>query len=68
MSDQNYHERVSELMCSSCALQVVIEKMWDEEKTGYAFMLEKIKESMDGSAAAFDDLIYSQKKESPAKH
>ncbi|WP_319764546.1 hypothetical protein [Maridesulfovibrio sp.] len=68
MSDQNYQKRVSDLMCSSCALKVVIEKLWDEEKSGEAYILERIKKSIDRSAEDFDDLIYSQNKESPAKH
>ncbi len=63
MPETNYTAHVSEMFSAASAMDIVIDKLWDEEKAGEAFLLEQIRDVMSKGASAMDELIYSCKKQ-----
>ena len=54
---------VSNVQCAASAIGLIVEKLWDDEKTPEAFLLERVKEVLVHEAGVVDSYIYSQKKE-----
>lgn len=63
MPNTNYAARVSDLYCSIGALNIVIKELEDSESTGAVYILEKIRETINTGAVAFDELIYARGKQ-----
>lgn len=63
MPETNYTAHVTDMFCARDALTIVIERLWDDEKSGEAFLLERVREVMGKGASAMDELIYSCNKQ-----
>ncbi len=57
MSSAEYATHVSEMICAANAMDVVIEKLWDKDMSGEAFLLEKIRDTVNTGATAIDDIV-----------
>lgn len=57
MPKPDYATHVSEMACAASALDIVIEKLWDKEMSGEAFLLEKIRDAVNTGTTAIDDLV-----------
>lgn len=63
MDNINYGAKVADLVCAGCALNVVIEILEHDEKSGEVYILEKVRDTITEGAGALDDLIYKKKNE-----
>ncbi|WP_027178758.1 hypothetical protein [Maridesulfovibrio bastinii] len=66
MDRKSYGVYVSDMLCAACALDIIINRLFAEERNGEAFLLEKIKASVNVGADAFENLIDACNKQKEA--
>lgn len=57
MSKPNYASQISNMTCAVSAMKLMIEKLWDDQRTPEAFILEKLAETIDEGVLALDELV-----------